>query len=186
MPRIAVDLDGVLANTMVPCCQRINTRHGTNLEVSSFVEWKAWEIANISKDEFFRTLDDAWYDWRTIPPSEENLGEKIGRIVPLGSVDIVTGRSPDTVASAKSWLKHQGIEYNTFVRTESGIEKVNLSYDVFIDDSPELMAALSATRDRRGILYSQPWNRQLPEMPRIRRADSWNQIPESLRRILDS
>jgi hypothetical protein len=170
---------------MAACCRIINRRHSTHFEVSSFVHWKAWEIANISRDEFFRSLDDAWFDWGTIPPTEEQLAEKVGKLLEFSNVDIVTGRSPATVASAKSWLKAQRIRFNSFVRTDSGMDKADLNYDVFIDDSPELMSVLTSRPDRHGILYTQPWNKELPAIPRISRVDSWGNIPERVREILN-
>jgi 5'(3')-deoxyribonucleotidase len=177
-------LDGVLANTIAACCKIINDRHSTHFQASSFVHWKAWEIANISRDEFFRSLDEAWFDWRTIPPTEERLAEKVEKLRQLSNVDIVTSRSLETVASAKSWLKDQGIKFNSFVRTDSGMDKAGLGYDLFIDDSPELMSALSSKPDRYGILYAQPWNQELPTLPRICRVDSWNQIPQLVCKLL--
>jgi 5'(3')-deoxyribonucleotidase len=185
LPRIAVDLDGVLANTMETCCKIINMRHSTDFKVSSFNRWKAWKTANISKDEFFRILDEAWFDWRSIPPTEQRLAEKVGRLLEFSEVDIVTGRSSETVPSAKSWLKTQEIRFNAFVRTSSGIEKVHLNYDIFIDDSPELMRALSSKPNGHAILYTQPWNKEVREMPSILRANRWNEIPELVQRILN-
>jgi hypothetical protein len=170
---------------MAACCKIINTRHRTHFEVSSFVKWQAWEIANISKDEFFRTLDEAWFDWRTIPPTEGRLAQKVGKLLEFSMMDIVTSRSPETVASAKSWLKAQRIKSNSFVRTNSGMDKADLNYDIFIDDSPELMSALTSRPDRHGILYTQPWNKGLPVMPRIARVDSWSRIPERAREMLN-
>lgn len=184
MLSIAVDLDGVLANTMVPACRIINQRHSAHFEVSSFVQWKAWEIAKITKDEFFRTLDQAWFEWPTIPPTEERIAAKVERLLEFGKVDIVTGRSLETVAPANSWLKEQGIQFTSFVRANSGNDKAILKYDVFIDDSPELMSQLSSRRNKHGILYTQPWNAELPRMPRISRADSWSQIPGIVRRMV--
>ncbi len=174
MLSIAVDLDGVLANTMAPACKIINQRHSTHFEVSSFVRWRAWETAKITREEFFRTLDQAWFEWQTIPPTEEHIAEKVDRLREFGKVDIVTGRSPETVASANSWLKKQGIQFCSFVRADSGNDKSRLNYDVFIDDSPELMFQLSK-RNKHGILYTQPWNEELPQMTRIFRVDSWDQ-----------
>jgi 5'(3')-deoxyribonucleotidase len=161
-------------------------RHSTHFNVSSFNRWKAWETANISKAEFFDILDEAWFAWRSIPPTEEQLAQKVGRLLDFCKVDIVTGRSPETVASAKSWLKSQGIRFNTFVRTSSGIEKVDLNYDVFIDDSPDLMEMLTSKPDGHAILYTQPWNKEMREMPRILRANSWDEIPELIHRILNA
>jgi 5'(3')-deoxyribonucleotidase len=178
-----VDLDEVLANTMIPVCKIINQRHSTHFNPTSFVDWNAWEIAHISKDEFFRTLDGAWFDWKMIPPTEENLRDKVGRLQEFGSIDIVTGRSPQTVAPANAWLKEQGINFNAFVRTNSGREKTKLDYDVFIDDSPEIMSLLSSTPNKYGIVYTQPWNRDAPSMPKVFRVDRWNQIPSVLRKV---
>jgi uncharacterized protein len=180
---VAVDLDGVLANTMEVCCKIINTRHSTNFEVSSFVHWRAWEIANITKGEFFRSLDDAWFNWQSIPATEDHLAEKVGRLLQFGNVDIVTGRSPETVTYAKAWLENQHIRFNSFVRTNSGIEKADLNYEVFVDDSPELMSALAFKPDGHGILYTQPWNKETKIMPRISQANSWDMIPELVRKI---
>ena len=186
MQRIAVDLDGVLANTMESCCKIINSRHSTHFTVPSFDRWKAWETANISKDEFFRALDEAWFDWQTIPPTEEELAEKVGRLLHFSTVDIVTGRSPETVTPAKAWLEKQGIKFKTFVRTDSGIDKVGLNYDVFIDDSPEVISALASKPNGHAVLYTQPWNMEIKEMPKIRRANSWNEIPELVLRTLEA
>jgi len=186
LPSVAVDLDGVLADTITSCCRIINAKHSTSLRPTSFVNWKAWEIAEITMDEFFRTLDEAWLDWQTIPPTENELADKVGRLQNFSKVDIVTARSPQTVASAKSWLHAQRIRFNSFVRTNSGMDKINLDYDVFIDDSPDVMAALSLRPNRHGIIYSQPWNKAVPVNRGIYRVESWNEIPEIVLGILSA
>ena len=186
MPSIAVDLDGVLANTIVPCCRIINERHSTRFEPSFFVRWKAWEIAHIPKEEFFRALDEAWYNWKAIPPTEERIGEKVGVLKRQGRVDIVTGRSSDTVTPALSWLSEHEVHFDSFVRTDRVIDKAKLAYDIFIDDSPDLMAAIASTSNKFGIVYTQPWNKDTPALRRIQRADRWDQIPPLVRKIAEA
>ena len=186
LPRLAVDLDGVLADTMAACCKIINNRYSSHFKVSSFNRWKAWETLGISKNEFFHILDQAWSEWNSIPPTEDRLDEKVGKLLEFCDLDIVTGRSAHTVASAKSWLETQEIRFNAFVRTDSGMDKVNLNYDVFIDDSPELMLALSSKPNGYAILYNQPWNEEVEELPKILRANSWDQIPELVHQVLES
>jgi len=186
LPRLAVDLDGVLADTMAACCKIINKRYSSHFKVSSFNRWKAWETLGISKNEFFHILDQAWSEWNSIPPTEDRLDEKVGKLLEFCDLDIVTGRSAHTVASAKSWLETQEIRFNAFVRTDSGMDKVNLNYDVFIDDSPELMLALSSKPNGYAILYNQPWNEEVEELPKILRANSWDQIPELVHQVLES
>jgi uncharacterized HAD superfamily protein len=182
--RIAVDLDGVLADTMVTVCQILNKRMGAQLTAESFVRWRAWEIAGITKDEFFRALDEAWFSWETIPPTEENLTATVGRLGDSGSVDIVTGRSHVTVSQANLWLKRYQIPFHSFIRTDnSTTAKLSLNYDLYIDDSAELMALLASRLHGSGILYLRPWNRSSAEMPRVFRVERWDQIPGVVEQI---
>jgi uncharacterized HAD superfamily protein len=182
--RVAVDLDGVLANTIATFCTILNKRYSTHYTVESFDRWNAWQNAQITEDEFFRTLDEAWFDWKNIPPMEENLSEKVSVLGKFGRIDIVTGRSPETVPYANSWLEEHHIPFDSFIRTQSTNAKVKLNYDLFIDDSAALMALIASTLDSYGILYTQPWNRAAPEMPRIIRVQRWIEIPPILEEIV--
>jgi len=184
--RIAVDLDGVLADTMVAFCRILNERRSTQFTVESFTQWNAWEIAHITKDEFFRTLDQAWFQWRTIPATEESLADKVGLLRNFGKVDIVTGRSEETVPYANLWLKEHHISYDEFIRTDSTRAKVKLNYGVYVDDSADLMSLIASRLDSSGILYSQPWNRRAPDMPNIFRVKRWEEIPTVLQRLAES
>jgi uncharacterized HAD superfamily protein len=170
---------------MVTFCTILNKRHSTRFTADSFVRWNAWEIANITKDEFFRTLDEAWFSWKDVPEMEENIGEKLERIRPFGKVDVVTGRSQETVRPAKRWLREHNVSYDKFVRTPSTLAKADLTYDVFVDDSAELMSLLSSRANTHGILYTQPWNRNAPKMKGIFRVEKWAQIPKLLRHLRD-
>lgn len=182
--RIAVDLDGVLADTIVPVCKILNERRGSKLSVDSFVQWNAWEIVGITRDEFFRTLDEAWFSWKDIPPIEENLNVKVGRLGEFGQVDIVTGRSPATVPHAKSWLEKYGIPFESFVRASNSTEgKARLNYDLYVDDNAELMALVASQLRGSGILYLQPWNKKTAPIPRVYRVQRWDEIPAVIQRI---
>lgn len=181
--RIAVDLDGVLADTMKTFCGLLNQRHRTRFTTESFTQWKAWEIAEITEDEFFSTLDEAWARWQFIPPTEDHLAEKITRVRRLGKMDVVTGRSERTAQYARSWLQKQNIQYDEFVRTISTRAKAKLDYDIFVDDSADLMALIASQLDSNGILYSQPWNRHASAMPRISRVQRWDEIPSIVQRL---
>ncbi len=114
---------------------------------------------------------------------EENVAEKLIQIRSLGDVHIVTGRSLDTVQPAKAWLKENKLPFDKFVRTASTMAKAKLSYDVFIDDSAELMSRLASSTQKYGLLYTQPWNRSASKMPRIFRVGRWKQIPTMLEKL---
>jgi uncharacterized HAD superfamily protein len=181
--KIAVDLDGVLAEAMIGWCELYNQRHGQSLSLEDIRAWDVWKIVNIQRDEFFRILDDAWAQWERIPATEENVGEQVKLLRECGTVDVVTGRSAQTVASAKKWLKANSIPYDRFVRTESTLAKIRLDYDVFVDDSPTLMQLIASRSMALGILYTRPWNRdaQIPTV--ARRVAKWVEVPPIVRAV---
>jgi uncharacterized HAD superfamily protein len=164
-------------------CKILNQRHSTQFTVNSFVQWNAWQIAHIPKDEFFRTLDEAWFEWENIPALDEHIGAAVEGIRRFGRVDVVTGRSQATVQAAIDWLKEHKIPYDTFVRTASTEAKAGLSYDIFIDDSAELMPLVVSTPGTYGILYTQPWNRNAGDMQRVFRVEGWEHIPAVLEKV---
>ncbi len=183
--RIAVDLDGVLAETMEAWCKKVNETFGTRLTLEDLDTWTSWRKVGITKDQFFQILDGVWDAWEDIPPTEPGLTEKVRKVEKLGSLDIVTGRSKKTVEAAKEWLSHYMIPYQRFVRVSGWRDKVFLNYDVYIDDAPELMPLISRNPLMRGILYERPWNRDVGDIPRVFKVASWTRIPRVLREILE-
>ncbi len=182
--RIAVDLDGVLAETMTIWCKKAHEELGTRVTLDDLDTWASWTKFGITRDQFFRLLDEAWDKWEEVPPTEPDLAEKVAKIQPLGSLDIVTGRSRQTVEGAKNWLAHHKIPYERFVRVPGMKDKVFLNYDVYIDDAPELMPLISRNPGMRGILYERPWNRNVPRLPGVFKVESWTRIPKVIREII--
>lgn len=176
-----MDLDGVLAEPMTVWCDMYNKRHGQSLSLEDIRVWEVWKVVKISRDEFFRTLDDAWLEWERIPTTEEGVGEQVNLLREFGTVDVVTGRSIRTVGPAKQWLKAHSIPYDRFVRTESTLAKIHLDYDVFVDDSPRLMELIASKSTALGVIYTRPWNRDAQLPPVIRRVTKWAEIPTMIR-----
>ncbi|TMI18241.1 hypothetical protein E6H32_06720 [Candidatus Bathyarchaeota archaeon] len=181
--KIAVDLDGVLAETMEAWCKRANEFLGTSFKLADLDTWASWRKLGISREQFFQFLDEAWDDWESIPPTEPRLAEKVRKIARSGQIDVVTGRSKESVSAAKSWLAEHKIPYRRFVRVPGWKDKIFLNYDVYIDDAPELMPLISRNPKMWGILYSRPWNRTVPELRQVFRVESWTEISKLLEQI---
>ena len=164
-------------------CRIANERFGTRLKLDDLDTWTSWRKTGMTKDQFFEILDETWDTWEDIPPTEPDLAEKVAMVEKLGSLDIVTGRSKETVEPAKQWLSHYKIPYQRFVRVLGWRDKVFLNYDVYIDDAPELMPLISRNPLMHGILYERPWNSDVGEMPRIFKVESWTRIPKVLEKI---
>jgi len=161
-------------------CRIVNERFGTRLKLDDLDTWTSWRKTGISKEQFFEILDETWDAWESIPPTEPGLAVKVAKVETLGSLDIVTGRSKQTVEHAKDWLAHHKIPYERFVRVRGWRDKVFLNYDVYIDDAPELMPLISRNPMMHGILYERPWNRDVSTMPRVFKVSSWSEIPKIL------
>lgn len=157
---IAVDLDGVLANSLKVMLDIFYERTGRLLRYEEIDDWYFWRKVNIDEETFFELLDSAWSRWREIPPTEDGIVDKLSRLRTLGRLDIVTARSKRTEDYALKWLTLHGIPYDNYIRVESGEAKAGLGYDVFIDDSPYLAMQLHNT-GKLVLLYDQPWNRNV-------------------------
>jgi len=181
--KIAVDLDGVLAETMETWCKRANEFLGTNFKLADLDTWASWRKLGITREQFFQFLDEAWDDWESIPPTEPRLAEKVRKIARSGQIDVVTGRSKESVSAAKSWLAEHKIPYQRFVRVPGWKDKIFLNYDVYIDDAPELMPLISRNPRMWGILYTRPWNRTVPDLRQVFRVESWTEIPKLLKQV---
>jgi uncharacterized HAD superfamily protein len=184
--KIAVDLDGVLAESMFVWCDHANKEFGTHLTMEDLDSWSSWKKFPMTKDDFYRMLDESWDDWQKIPPTEPGIAAKVAPIEKFGDLDIVTGRSKRTVEAARSWVDNQKIRYSHFVRVLGWRDKIFLNYDVYIDDAPDLMPLLSQSPNAWGVLYERPWNRSVRVMPKVLKARSWEQVPALLTRIQSS
>jgi 5'(3')-deoxyribonucleotidase len=181
--KIAVDLDGVLAESMQVWCQKANKEFDMSLKMEDLDSWSSWKKFAISKDDFYRILDESWEDWKQVPPTEPGIASKVARIGKFGDVDVVTGRSKTTEQAAINWVQHQKIHYRHFIRVAGWRDKPILNYDVYIDDAPDLMPLVSRSPLSWAILYDRPWNRSVPNMRKVLRAESWKQVPGLLRQI---
>ncbi len=183
--RIALDLDGVLANTMSMWVRLWRERTGREIRLEDFDEWSSWKYLGITEREFMEIMNEAWRRWRYLPPTEENISEKVSKLRTLGRVDIVTARPRETEEYAIRWLEHQGIEYDEYVWIRDGRSKLSLDYHVFIDDSP-LMAEDAAHARKLVLLYDQPWNRSFRENYYVRRVRGLEEAYTILRRLREA
>lgn len=181
--KIAVDLDGVLAESMTLWCEIANKEYGTHFKMEDLDSWSWWRKSPVSKDDFYRILDESWDYWEKIPPTEPDIARKVAKIEPFGDLDVVTGRSKRTVEAARSWIDGQKVRYRNFVRVLGWRDKILLDYDVYIDDAPDLMPLVSRSPTAWAVLYDRPWNRSVADLPKVLRTESWTRIPALLKQI---
>lgn len=172
--KIALDVDSVLADVIIPWNKNYTQQYGKILNKSDIITWDFWKKLELNNKQFNEIFTITWNHWRDIPPTEKNLNDKIKKLNEFGIVDIVTGRSIKTVSNVKKWLDWQNIIYEKFIRVPSHSLKGNLPYDVFIDDSP--YNVINAVEyNKYSILYNQPWNQQVKLNEKIFRVNNLNE-----------
>jgi len=171
--RIAIDIDGVLADSIASWTHLYNRLYSRDLEKEHIAIWNFWRGLGLRRQEFQQLFTAAWMDWKNVPCMEENLPEKLETLRRHGELDIVTGRTPDTVKYVKRWLKYQKLPYREFYTIPPDSSKADSGHDVYLDDSP-MVASEVAAKGRLVLLYDQPWNRGTPENPRTIRVKSFD------------
>lgn len=178
--RIAIDLDGVLADSIRLWLKIWNKRAGHALAYEELLEWDFWRRLGIRENDFMKLLNEVWRMWKIVPPTEPDIGEKIARLNSLGKIGIVTARPRETEKYVMRWLEMHKISYSEYVWVRSGRMKPKLPYDIFIDDSP-LIVNECILRRKKLLLYDRPWNREINENDYVRRVKSLNEAYEILK-----
>jgi len=181
--RIALDVDGVLADVILLWIEKSNLRRG-RLTKEQITSWDFWRDSNIDRYDFYRELSDCWRDWKGIPPTEKSLSQSTRRLSELGRVDVVTARERSTDGFVRKWLEFHDISFDNYVSVADGTLKADLDYDLFIDDSP-LNASALVEKGKPVLLYDQPWNAGL-DGPLLTRVSSLGDAVGKISRVFSS
>jgi hypothetical protein len=165
--KIALDVDGVLADIILVWIKEYNRKHGKSMSKESIKNWDFWRELRVEKYEFYHQLSHCWSRWKEVPTMEESIAEAVDKLHSIGAVDIVTARDQESTKYVINWLEHNGIKYKEYVAVDDGRDKADLDYDIFIDDSPH-NAVRMVKKGRNVLLYDQPWNKSIEDVKVIR------------------
>lgn len=178
---IAVDMDGVLVEQVVPVLQRVKQEMGIQLNKCDITEWEyPFEGTNI-KTEIIRAEREREFVLQM--PSMEYAREALQILSKKFDVVIATSREPCTDSWSQEWLDKHGVPYQNFVNTGSQ-GKTLANADIIIDDYVENIEAFirKGPPGRQAILFAQPWNHDtgniadLLKSGKVRVANSWRTV----------
>jgi 5'(3')-deoxyribonucleotidase len=176
MKRVAIDVDGVLADIHSPLIDLINTKYGAKLTYEDIVEYDAEVITPKGKICIHKEIHSVFGEssfWREAPPLEGI--ECVHELPAFGlSPFIVTSRPLSIFPETKAWLEDQGINWPLFPRPviETFVNCIFLQ----IDDFPKNIIF----QPHKCILMSQPWNKDYdePNDAFFHRTGSWEDVIE--------
>jgi len=165
--KIALDVDGVLADIIFVWLDQYNNTHKKSITSDDIVQWDFWKEFGYDKYRFYEELSNCWSRWIDVPPTEQDITATVEKLHSVGVVDIVTARDASSTKYVKKWLEHNKIKYNDYVAVMRGSDKADLDYDIFIDDSPRNVVRI-ASKGKNALLYDQPWNRSIIDSKIVR------------------
>ncbi|MEM2114762.1 MAG: hypothetical protein QXS12_04845 [Candidatus Caldarchaeum sp.] len=169
--RIAVDVDGVLADLAGMIIKIYKEETGVEIPRESITEWEFWHRLSMTRQQFMGLIVKSWSRWREITPTEDDIAEDVMNLARHGVVDVLTQRPAETINPVKLWLKNHDVVYRSFTWVPLRSSKLNFVYDVYIDDSPRL-ADQFPLKNRILMVYDQPWNRNVQPRNNIVRVSS--------------
>ncbi|WP_141551633.1 hypothetical protein [Natrinema sp. CBA1119] len=190
--RIAVDVDGVLADHVSAVLSRLRTEHGSFTRTKSTMTH--WDEALPALDTSLKSeIEAAESDpafVRSMAPIEGAV-EGTNALVDRGhKLVIVTARPEENLPMTHEWLEVNGIPHS---REESlstrGQMKTIADAALLIDDFPGHICEFAKT-GKYAILFVQPWNEaqvdELTESPRVFAAEDWGQVVDIIQSLSET
>lgn len=172
--RIAVDIDGVLADQVSLILKRLNSKYQIQLTKEDITEWDQ-KIGDTSIDvEIEKALLEN--DYVSNLPIIEGAKEGMQYLWQNHFVIVATSRPKETEDATRDWVS-SNFKFHEFCNTR-GKSKSCVKSDVLIDDYiPNIEDFTNDTGV--GLLFSQPWNqdrskiKHLIEIGKIYCCENW-------------
>jgi len=164
-PKIAIDVDGTLANTMGALLEMLKDKKGTYHDTNEIDDWDEGVIRVFgSLEEFYQMYEKLWREEREkIQPHVTR--EKLIELSKHYEIFIVSNR-PDGEHEKfiLDWLKKKfGLEYKVILVKEMADKMKIGEFDIVIDDAPVLAEVAQNYKNRKLILVKRPWNKKVCE-----------------------
>jgi len=177
--RIAIDFDGVLADTFSLSASLISQRYGYKVEKEDLKVWNFADSLGLNEDETQEVADMIFTNFDSLKPIYETL-PTMQYLNEKFEIFLVTYRKERR--EVLRWLERQGINFDvqhtSFPRLGDTIPEV----DYALDDSPKKLAELRPYVSNDLFLFDAPHNRNCVDVKgQFVRIDSWRDFKKHTR-----
>lgn len=156
--KILFDVDNVLADSMSCWCKKASKQLGYVVSKKDIKSHKIVGSVPMPSYEIFKLQDEVWNEWKQLPPTEDDIAERLQSLKREGfKVLIATSRPTRSAALVENWINHMGIVHDGFFALGPFKPKAEIDSDILVDDAPEQIEKF-IEKGRMGFLYQQPWN----------------------------
>jgi len=186
VPKLGVDLDGVIADTDAVFRKYIKEITGVSSTRDMITSYFYEECLHISKEDVEKVYkvmqsDSGWKELPVLAGAKETLND----LAKSYEIFIITARPVESKAQTEDFLKKHGIPVkeiyfiNGTQRKLDIIKGLPFEVSAFIEDRLDFAAEIA----RSGIntyLMDYPWNRTAEKIPNLYRVLNWKQIGSAL------
>ena len=180
--KIAVDIDGVLLDIIIPYIEKFNQKHDTEYTKKDVTNWDFYKEWNITEDEAFEFFYEIYENTMSVPFIDEEAPEFMNKLHKLHELYILSARASQYRTQIIEKLDSHDIKkdshYNDLILVyhKPYDLKITQPFDVYIDDNPNLAKAIQKTDDKYLLLYDQPLNQKIENTNNIIRVFNWKDI----------
>ena len=173
---IAIDIDSVLADTIIEWCNVYNDRYKDQIQKrtmpymdkTKMIGWDIHKYVPITENEVYDIFAETWVEnWDRIPPTEPYIADVIKEMKDAGHyISILSARKRNSYPAVMNWLNELKIPFDEITLIQShGRCKCSFPFDILIDDSYDNVIKVEAPK--KAILFTQPWNREFDYPERV-------------------
>ena len=160
---INLDCDGVLRDIVTPSLAVYKKHYdlNSNLKKEDVIDYDLYKympkLEYLALDLFIPFAKEIF---REAPPTEEELGYIVNRLMQKNKVNIVTYQlCPEAKEYTYEWLKDYKIPYNKLIFVDTLEDRINTKADFLVDD---FITNLNAAKEsiQSPICYNQPYNQK--------------------------
>ena len=184
--RIALDIDGVLADQVGAVLKRIERDYGQKY-LKSDVNRAHWTFQGIDIwTEISRLLHDPEYVMAV--PVIDGAKAALSRLVDQ-ELCVVTARRPETETATKKWLSRHFPCLKEYYYAKVGAKHTISSRTLIDDFDLNIVEFVKSDPDKRGILFEQPWSRNGVGIEKytdqVYFCNGWNSVLRAIYEIKD-
>ena len=180
--KVAVDIDGVLLDIIIPYIKKFNQKHNTDYTKKDVTNWDFYKEWNITEDDSFEIFYEIYENTMSVPFIDGDAPKFMKKLHTLHELYILSARAPQYRPQIFEKLNFHNIKkgshYNDLmlVNHKPYDLKINEPFDVYVDDNPNLAQAIQKSQDKYLLLYNQPWNQNIENTNNIIRVFNWKGI----------
>lgn len=173
--RIAVDLDGVIAETHGAVVEEINQEEDSDHRLEDIRDYHM-ETTPFTFQKFKKVARKLWRN-HEISLTSDKVPQHLERIGEKHHLDIVTARHDVEKKILEEWAEKQNLPHNSLIVDD---KKTQRDYDLLIDDCPRYVG-----RGMNLLFYHRPYNDQVSLGELEKRIRNFEQVKKHVLESVD-